>query len=431
MVQSVQKTASLLFAAGVLVHVSFFKSIHDQIVCNGPNCGARIRGAETDAPRIQDSKHDDDNDKYMYAMKPFNKRLDSLLVNSANLASVAAESFAVAEKNSPAHQRANSKLKHEYEEEEMIHLKQQQEPIHLVYASDDASISGVVQSIKSVMHYASSPVVFHFVGDSPLPLPSLPNIMFYNMTHINKQFQLKDFTNPRKRAEKDRKTLNSSLANYVRFVMDSLLPQASKAMWVDADTVFKCDVVPMIRNAFEESNYAVAAVAHHGRPQGLARRIKKDYAYIKHSFNAGVFVADLRRWRQQGLSSKIRNITLSNRKKNIYKYGSQPPLTLVIGNDFEHLHPSWNVKVPQINRYFKEHGNDADICLLHWVGGSKPWEGHGQFQNWWKNYDLHVNRTTMVEAVEKNRAEKARKWKAKVALNREKRLIMTGNEQVD
>ena len=121
---------------------------------------------------------------------------------------------------------------------------------------------------------------------------------------------------------------------------------------------------------------------------------------------------------------KIRNITLSNRKKNIYKYGSQPPLTLAIGNDFEHLNASWNVKVPQMNRYFKEYGNDADICLLHWVGGSKPWEGHGQFQDWWKNYDLQVNRTTMVEAVEKNRAEKARKWKAKVALKREKRLML-------
>ena len=40
MVQSVQKTASVLFAAGILVHVSFFTSIHDQITCDGPDCGA-------------------------------------------------------------------------------------------------------------------------------------------------------------------------------------------------------------------------------------------------------------------------------------------------------------------------------------------------------------------------------------------------------
>lgn len=302
--------------------------------------------------------------------------------------------------------------------------QQVQEPVHIVYASDDASIPGVVQSIKSVLHYAQGPVTFHFVGDSPLPLsPSEANVKFYNMTKVKKQFKLSDFTNPRKRAEKDRKTLNASHANYVRFVMDELLlpDKISRAMWIDADTIVKCDIVGMIQNAFQKTNHAVAAVTVKGRPQGLARRIKKKYSHIKKSFNAGVFVVDLDRWREQGLTEKIRKITLSNSKRKLYKYGSQPPLTMVIGNDFEHLNSAWNVKVPLMNRYFKDNGNDAQVCLLHWVGGSKPWEGHGLFREWWKDIGKEVNRETMVKIADKNRAEKVRKWKAKVAVKRAKR----------
>lgn len=403
MTKSVRKQVSALFAAGILVHATFFGMIHDRIT--GTSTSQNIRGSSHDPPTIHPK-----NDSY----SP--DRLDVSQGHASRVASARPIGLVDegAIRQSP--------------DDTSVNGTSSAEPVHLVYSSDDESIPGVVQSIKSVMYYASGPIEFHFVGDTPLPL-ELPNVHFYNITEINKQFKLKDFTNPRMRREKDRKTLNSSLANYVRFIMDSLLPNVSKAMWIDADTIVKCDVVEMIQGTFQTSNYAVAAVVVKGKPQGLARRIRTDYAYIKKSFNAGVFVAHLDRWRHDNLTDKIRNITLSNRKNNFYTYGSQPPLTLAIGNDFEHLKPSWNVKVPQMNRYFKDHGDKADICLLHWVGGSKPWEGHGQFRDWWKHVDKEVNRETMIKIAERNRAAKARKWKARVAAKKEKKLQESRNEQ--
>ena len=265
------------------------------------------------------------------------------------------------------------------------------EPIHLVYAADDdgESIRGVEQSIRSVMHFASEPIVFHFIADSPLP--SLGNaVKFYNLTEIRAQYNLDDFTNPKKRFGKKRKTLNSSLANYVRFVIDSLLPDASKAMWIDADTIVKCDIVPMVRNALTNSTHAVAAVGIKGKPQSLSRFAQSKYKHINQTFNAGVFVVDLNRWREQKLTQKIREISLLNKEKKLYRLGSQPPLTLAIGNNFEHLSPAWNVKVPLIKEYFKDYGNDANVCLLHWVGGRKPWDTKQNLRSthkeWWNNY---------------------------------------------
>ena len=72
-----------------------------------------------------------------------------------------------------------------------------QEPLHLVYASDDGSLPGVEASIRSVMCHASEPVVFHYIGDTPLA--SLPEVNFYNLTKVAKEYKLKEFMNPHER----------------------------------------------------------------------------------------------------------------------------------------------------------------------------------------------------------------------------------------
>jgi len=336
---------SFLFGAWILVHLNVFSSLKQiadsEVACVGEECKALLQN-ENIRGRLQDAHTERVNQQH---------------------------------------------LKHESLQPSITN---NQEPVHLVYAADDDddSIKGVEQSIKSVMHFASEPVVFHFIGDKPLP--SLPDVHYYNLNNVTIQFKLKDFTNPKKRFGKKRKTLNSSLANYVRFVMDSLLPNVSKAMWIDADTIVKCDIVPMVRNALTTTNYTVAAVGIQGRPQSLSRLAQKMYKGIEQTFNAGVFVVDLDRWRDCNMTDKIRKLSLLNKQKKLYRLGSQPPMTLVIGNEFEHLPPAWNVKVPLVKEYFNEYGNHADVCLLHWVGGRKPWETKQNLRSthkeWWHKY---------------------------------------------
>jgi len=259
-------------------------------------------------------------------------------------------------------------------------VKPSHEPIHLVYASDDPSIAGVEASIRSVMCHASEPVIFHYIGDSPLE--SLPEVNYYNLTKVAKKYYLEEFTNPHERHEANVQGLNTNLANYARFVIHELLPDQSKALWVDVDTVIRCDIVPMVRNALSESPHVIAAVpsARIG-PKGFKNSLKKKLK-IKRGFNAGVYVVDLDRWRSQNVTKQVRKWTLENRKKRLYKLGSQAPMTLVFHDNFEYMSPKWNTKVSHVDNPDKR--DDAEnACLLHWSGPNKPWHKDGIHKDLW------------------------------------------------
>jgi lipopolysaccharide biosynthesis glycosyltransferase len=167
--------------------------------------------------------------------------------------------------------------------------------------------------------------------------------------------------------------------------MDSLLKNQSKAMWIDVDTIAHCDVVPMVRNALSGvSSNIIAAVPGDRSPRGFAKGVIKKYNITK-SFNAGVYVVDLDKWRAQKLTKQIREIALMNREEKMYKLGSQAPLALAIGDNFERLPWIWNAKVSNFVRDDRQ-ANKDDACILHWSGPEKPWEENGFHKDLWLPY---------------------------------------------
>lgn len=254
------------------------------------------------------------------------------------------------------------------------------EPIHLVYASDDPSLPGVEASIRSVMCHASEEVIFHYIGDSPLK--SLPQVNYYNLTEVSNKYRLQELTNPHERHEDNVKGLNTNLANYARFAIDQLLPDESKAMWIDVDTLVRCDIVPLFRKTLSDSSYVIAAVpSSREGPKGFKKGLNKKLK-IKKGFNAGVYVVDLDRWRSKNLTEKIRYWTQRNRKEYLYKLGSQAPMTLAFHDNFESLSPKWNTKVSHVDDP-KKQDDAANACLLHWSGPNKPWQEDGIHKDLW------------------------------------------------
>ena len=141
------------------------------------------------------------------------------------------------------------------------------------------------------------------------------------------------------------------MANYVRFVMsDFLSKDVTKVMWIDVDTILKCDVVQYVNSMLldtdteEESEEgesenalpAVAAVPKRGKLAGISKHYQHE---ITTSFNAGVMIYHLDRWRHQQLTSQVlswveRNNNAKNEQEKIYGFGTQPPLALTIGEHF-------------------------------------------------------------------------------------------------
>ena len=266
------------------------------------------------------------------------------------------------------------------------------EPIHLVYSSDAQTVIGTKASIRSVRAHASGHVIFHFIGDEPLE--GMPYVRFYPISKLKHKYNLEEFinTHPRHKTERENVNLNRNLPNYVRFVMDLFLPHVKKAMWIDSDTIVKCDVVEMARNVLngdDENGPPIAAIPVEGKPKGLYEKDKyrnpiPDWG-IETSFNAGVYFVNLDRWRKQGLTEKIRQLALKNREYRYWRMGSQPPLALTIGENFEHLPLSWNVKMKTIDE--REDMSLEDACVFHWSGPSKPWDGFQHPEEWYPYVD--------------------------------------------
>jgi len=269
----------------------------------------------------------------------------------------------------------------------------EEEAIHLVYSSDAQTVIGTKASIRSVKAHASGHVIFHFIGEEPLE--GMPYVRFYPIHKLKHKYKLEDFinTHSRHKTERENVNLNRNLPNYVRFVMDYFLPHVKKAMWIDSDTVVKCDVVEMARSVLnggdDDNGPAIAAIPVEGKPKGLYEKDKyrnpiPDWG-IETSFNAGVYFVNLDRWRAQGLTEKIRQLALKNREYRYWRMGSQPPLALTIGENFEHLPLSWNVKMKTIDE--REDMTLEDACVFHWSGPSKPWDGFQHPEEWYPYVD--------------------------------------------
>ena len=281
-----------------------------------------------------------------------------------------------------------------------------EQSVHLLYSSDDRSLQGVEASIRSVIRHSSGDVVFHFVGDAPLP--SMPYVNYYNISEVVERYHVRDFINTHKRHNGDKRegmNLNENLPNYVRFVMDDLLPDVEKAMWIDSDTIVKCDVVELVRNVLNgDGEEVIAAVPVFSPPTGLYKNDKHGNPFpdwgIETSFNAGVYAVHLDRWRQQKISDQIRDLALRNRKYRYYEMGSQPPLVLTVGENFEQLPLSWNAKMKTIDE--REDMTLKDACVLHWSGPSKPWDGNGNHLEEWLPYHIEDAEDPSADGEEEN-----------------------------
>ena len=265
--------------------------------------------------------------------------------------------------------------------------------VHVVYSSDDESLAGVEASIKSAVDHASGPVVFHYVGNTPLPPIPGADVHFKDLSRVARKYHLEDYMNPTFERGHGMTGINTNPANFVRFTIHDFLPSQSKAVWIDADTLINCDVVSLVNSVLNDEDNVIAAVPREGPLHGLTKEGDRQYADITMSFNAGFYVINLVNWRKQHISEKVREVALQNRETLIYKNGSQPPMAIAIGERFEHLPPTWNVAMSDVEEVTDQWLRET--CMLHWNGPFKPWDAGAKKQYYldlWLRYGTQVER---------------------------------------
>jgi alpha-1,4-galacturonosyltransferase len=213
-----------------------------------------------------------------------------------------------------------------------------------------------------------------------------------------------------------------SPANFARFFLPELLPDADRVVYLDADAIVVRDVAAL----YDSAPQAVVAAAP--RPQRAcydANDARPGMFLCEHleafaalgvadpaamtTFNAGVVVIDLKRWRALGLSEKFVEATRAHAQHKLWRLGSNPPLVLLAHGRFEALDPRWNCDgrgaasfsdgveavlvpsspVPAGLGWKKPTDLDAPCLrhgayIWHWSGPRKPWLADGLYpQLWW------------------------------------------------
>lgn len=298
------------------------------------------------------------------------------------------------------------------QEDYNAYYKKETEAVHVVFSSTMNSVAGVEAAIHSIQRHTSGPVEFYFIGKEPLRPSSSSalrnaSIHFFNLTQVAADYNLLDYMNVGYAGRDDQ--INIMYANYARFAVAALFERhgihATKVLYLDNDVIVLCDVHALVREALSEgggNNYTIAAVPRYatkGRKNPIRElqkqsegKLREEFGQITKSFNAGVYLMHLQRWRNQNISERIRDLALRNVEESLYRGGSQPPFNLVIGENFEDLPKAWNSGAKNYKRYQK--GESAEpVCLIHYKGGIHPWVNRKDFgaKDVWLRYGTQIS----------------------------------------
>eukprot|EP00929_Paragymnodinium_shiwhaense_P013298 TRINITY_DN121163_c0_g1_i1.p1 TRINITY_DN121163_c0_g1~~TRINITY_DN121163_c0_g1_i1.p1 ORF type:complete len:761 (+),score=138.39 TRINITY_DN121163_c0_g1_i1:142-2424(+) len=191
--------------------------------------------------------------------------------------------------------------------------------------------------------------------------------------------------------------------NFVRFVLHDLLPALPRVVYLDVDVVVRGDLTELYDTAFAASSPGSSGdVIGSGATIAVVRRTHQPLrVYVDvlqpampgwvpgeaPSFNAGVMVIDLVRWRARGATALVAKWIASNREKSLWRGGSQPPLLLLFYDEVAPLEWVWNVDgLGHRLNYPKDVLRSTRI--LHWTGPLKPWRHHGVNRHLWEPYAL-------------------------------------------
>lgn len=165
-------------------------------------------------------------------------------------------------------------------------------------------------------------------------------------------------------------------ASMYRYFMADLLPEHSKAIYLDIDTVVSRDISPLLN--FKLNN-----------PIGVFVEMQMDFfdnLQYKDSayFNSGVMVVDLDYWRVNKVSQEL--VELSKRITLWTGAGDQDVLNLMFKNNFTSMPVNFNYL---INMY--KNLDIRDPLVVHWAGNTKPWGSMCPDNKWrqlWKRHSL-------------------------------------------
>jgi lipopolysaccharide biosynthesis glycosyltransferase len=168
---------------------------------------------------------------------------------------------------------------------------------------------------------------------------------------------------------------------YYRFIIPTLKPELSKALYLDCDLIVK----KPIEDIWEINIEGYYAAACEDTWNASSTEWKKKLGLLEDSFyfNAGVILLNLQKMREDGVVDKFFEQAI--RIKDIIRWKDQDVLNLVLQGRVKLLPLRWNFQVAAFFDNYPAHHLDHDIddeiklaklhpAIIHFVGPIKPWQ---------------------------------------------------------
>lgn len=160
-----------------------------------------------------------------------------------------------------------------------------------------------------------------------------------------------------------------------RLLVANLLPESiDKVLYLDSDIIVEADIQDLYNIDLED--YYVAATNEISFKLTKLLRL----ADLKHYFNAGVMLINLKKWRETDFWSQCKEFAIHNADKIIY--GDQDILNGYLQGKWKRIELKWNYSTAIRNKkeiyayFFAQDEVDAAInypAIIHYIGGMKPW----------------------------------------------------------
>ena len=302
------------------------------------------------------------------------------------------------------------------------HSDDKESTMHVVLAADAPHWPGVAGVIKSARHHASTPLHFHLIIQ-PLQEAGVRHALECHgacgtattvaaIACVSVVLLPSSWLAGRIRVVADPKTTGPlcSPLNFARFYLPQLLPPTlRRVLYLDADMIVQSDLkqlwgVPM------PIDHLVAAVPRdepHFRYSRYAKKCGGLYAArypgevlnsSAPSFNAGLMLVDLDRWRAANRTREAEWWMAEHAASDdgLWALGSQPVLHLILHGRWAPLPARWNLdgcgRVPNMPSAKMRAANS-----LHWTGRRKPWRSDGLYKEFYRPFvtDEEVRRCSV------------------------------------
>jgi lipopolysaccharide biosynthesis glycosyltransferase len=196
--------------------------------------------------------------------------------------------------------------------------------------------------------------------------------------------------------------------NFARFFLADILPGLDRVIWMDCDVV----ITNAMDSIWSESMRSSSLVSAFTEPERFGRFYLQEEALKQlmenrfqglelnmdaDSFNDGVIVINLKRWRESGAREALLWLMAQHgtSETGLWKYGTQP-IMMLLGTAYGYQRLPSHHCYGDLGFRFAEPDRVAQAVFLHFNGEKKPWKQDGINKHLWEPYYYRHDHTADI-----------------------------------